>query len=95
MPHKIIKSYFTNRTQQVQVTHIANNHLKEYLSDSLPVRYGVHQGCVLGPLLFIIYVNDIPHLTQGKTIMYADDTSVLNIGQDIKELQKTTQKIQA
>jgi hypothetical protein len=48
-------------------------------------------------LLFIIYVNDIPNLTQGKTITYADDTSILNIGRDIKELKKNkkTQKIQA
>jgi hypothetical protein len=30
------------------------------------------------------------HPTQGKTIMYANDISILNIGQDINELQKTT-----
>jgi hypothetical protein len=66
IPHKIIKSNLTNITHQVQVTHIANNHLKEYLSDSLPVRYGVPQGFFLGPLLFIIYANDIPHLTKVK-----------------------------
>jgi hypothetical protein len=47
-----------------------------------PVRYAV-QGSVLGPLFFIIYVSDIPHLTQGKTIMYADDISIPNIGQDM------------
>jgi mannose/fructose/N-acetylgalactosamine-specific phosphotransferase system component IID len=58
------------------------------LSSSLPVRYGVPQGSVLGPLLFILYVNDIPSLTQGKTFMYADETTIMNVEHDINELQK-------
>jgi hypothetical protein len=62
--------------------------MKEYLSSILPVRYGVPQGSVLGPLLFILDINDIPHLTQGQSD--ADDTSILNIGQDIHELQNIT-----
>jgi hypothetical protein len=67
----------------VKVTHTANNQLKEYLSSSLTVRYRAPQGSVLGPLLFILYVNDVPHLTQDRIIMYTDDTLILNIGQDI------------
>ena len=64
--------------------------MKVYLSSSLPVRYGVPQGSVLGPLLFILYINDIPRLTQGTTFMYADDTAIMNVGLDIKKLQKIT-----
>jgi hypothetical protein len=57
--------------------------MKEYLSNSLSVRYGVPQGSLLGPFFFILYINDISHITQGRPIMYADDTSILNMGQDI------------
>jgi hypothetical protein len=57
--------------------------MKEYSSSSLPVRYEVPQGSILGPLFFILYINDISHITQGRPIMYADDTSILNMGQDI------------
>jgi hypothetical protein len=64
--------------------------MREYLSGSLQVRYGVPQGLVFGTLLFILYINDIPHLTKGRPIMYADDTSILNVGQDMNELQNTT-----
>jgi hypothetical protein len=87
IPYMLIASYLRNRTQHVKVTHTEGNQTREYLSGSLPVRYGVPQGMVLGPLLFILYINDIPHLTKGRSIMYADDTLILNVGQDLNELQ--------
>jgi hypothetical protein len=90
IPHKLIESCLRNRTQHVKVTHTEGNQMREYLSGCLLVSYGVPQGLVLGPLLFILYINDIPHLTKGRPIMYADDTSILNVGQDMNELQKTT-----
>jgi hypothetical protein len=67
-----------------------NQQMKECLSSRLPVKYGVPQGSVLGPLLFILYINDIPRLRQGKTFMYADDTTLMNVGLDIKEVQQIT-----
>jgi hypothetical protein len=55
--------------QQVKDTHVASNQMKEYLSSSLPVRYVVPQDFVLGPLLLILCINDVLHLTQDRIIM--------------------------
>jgi hypothetical protein len=76
VPHKLIKSYLRDRSQHIKVTHREGNQMKEYLSSSLPLRYGVPQGLVLGTFLFILYINDIPHLTQGRPIMYANDSLI-------------------
>jgi hypothetical protein len=56
----------------------------------LPVIFGVPQGSVLGPFLFITYVNDFPKLNCGRAIMYADDTSILNVGRNLDKLGKVT-----
>ena len=59
--------YLFNRTQVVEVD---QSH-----SDPHPLLSGVPQGSILGPLLFLIYFNDLPDcLTKAKVIMYADDT---------------------
>lgn len=72
-------SYFNNRSQYVRY------HNKE--SKTLSVKCGVPQGSVLGPLLFLIYVNDLPDsLTRVNSILFADDTSVYMSSMNIKEL---------
>lgn len=70
---KILTNYLLNRTQRVKIDN--------FLSESLTVTMGVPQGTVLGPILFLVYINDIANINlNGHLISYADDTALIFVG---------------
>ena len=74
-------SYLSDRSQYVSV----NGHT----SDHLKITSGVPQGSVYGPLLFLIYINNLPNVSKLFTFyLFADDTSIYFKSNDIIHLQK-------
>jgi len=75
---EFFKSYLNSRKQMVEVN--------GKMSMSASVEWGVPQGSVLGPLLFLISVNDLPSSIGTKSVLYADDTTFINTADNITQL---------
>ena len=80
-PLAIFKNYLTERKQSVKIENIKSN--KESIG------YGVPQGSVLGPTLFLVYLNQLCDLqsSKGQIFCYADDTAIVFSGQSWHEVQ--------
>ena len=78
-----IQAFLSDRTQTVVIDGVTSN--------TVPVTSGVPQGTVLGPILFLIYINDFPeYLTHSKLRLFADDSIInkeITCQDDCKKLQ--------
>ena len=78
-----MKSFVTGRVQKVSI----NNNDSKWKQ----VESGIPQGCVLRPMLFVIYINDLPDIFSSNAFLFADDTKIYRVitrEDDHKELQK-------
>ena len=72
-----LSNYLTDRKQKVV---IAGEE-----SSTKPINAGVPQGSILGPLLFLIFINDIINELENSIFLFADDASLINFFKDITE----------
>ena len=78
-------SYLNKRKQFVSINGV-NSELRE-------LSCGVPQGSILGPLLFLIYINDLPNISNKLDIfLFADDTNIYYENESFKELEKIVNK---
>ena len=85
-----IQAFFGNRRQKVVV--------EGEESDSVPVTSGVPQGSVLGPILFLVHINDLPDDIVSQVRLFADDTAIyltIENKSDSDKLQRDLGRLQA
>ena len=79
IPHQMISSYLSNRKMFTVVNGVTSNNQN--------ITCGVPQGSTLGPLLFTLYVNDLPLATNFDVKLFADDTNLTMSNYNVKDLQ--------
>ena len=67
--NELIKSYLSNRFQYVELDNVKSSRIN--------IKYCVPQGSILGPLLFILYINDLPNSLINQPTLIANDTCIL------------------
>ena len=80
----LISSFLSNLEQLVCINTIK--------SDFLPVKYGIPQGSVLGPLLFSLYINDLPLFIKASCELFADDTTIHSSHSNLNNLLLSLQE---
>ena len=74
------KNYLTNRYQAVWIDHV--------LSDWKNVDIGVPQGSILGPLLYVIFANELPNIVKSSLDCYCDDSTISQASANPDEIER-------
>jgi hypothetical protein len=84
--YALIKSYLSDRYQRVFINDITHTYSS---SEWGRIKHGVPQGSILGPVLFLLYINDLPKIVNYNTkpVMFADDTSVIVSNPDLENFK--------
>ena len=85
---KWIESFLENRKQQVRIG--------SSYSNWVDVKSGIPQGSVLGPTLFLVYINDLPEVVENTVKLFADDTKIYKVvdsKEDCSNLQEDLHKL--
>ena len=87
--HGIVKDWLTSRISDRKQHVSVNNHC----STTLPIRTDVLQGSILGPLLFILYINDIGNVSKDvEVLLFANVTNVFLYNTNINQLSVRANK---
>ena len=78
------RSYLSDRQQLVDVSGT--------LSSCAEIKCGVHRGSILGPLLFVIYMNDMSGVVSNMLLLYADDSAILVADKHISNIETLLKK---
>jgi sarcosine oxidase/L-pipecolate oxidase len=94
--HEWLSSYLKDRTECVETQHgdQMTSNLKTFTSSLKVINHGVPQGSILGPLLFLLFINDLPQaLQQAKVVLFADDTNIVLTNNKLVSLNENIQKV--
>ena len=82
----LISNYLTNRKQKTKIKNLESSYQT--------IKTGVPQGSTLGPLLFLIFINDLPSIAlEAEFTLFADDAVLIVQSQDLTEVAKVVQKV--
>lgn len=83
--------YLTNREQFVEISSVKSEWIVRTRSTTKTCRFGVPQGSILGPILFLCYLNGMPKamssLPIGNMCLYADDTNLKISGKSVEQIE--------